>query len=1501
MKIPQPDISLGLATRDRASKIPPGAARDGSKNFWLYPDVLRSAPGHTRVTTELVDDHTILLDGKQFLVGQINGTGSLVNLIQPLATSAYTVEVFFRMDALPVNSTSGPSLGLSTLLYKGSGPSFQTYPTAANTDWWLTLFGQSEVYPRFSWDNGAGAFENVQPSGTAANPIKLGTFYHVAITRSAGAPGTIRMWGNFAGTTPTLSFFATGSSSSANPTTMDDTSGADLYVGAMPVARATSTSGSPDHSAYESQLTQFPFRGVIQEIRIWKEDRSFGTVGTLTTYTHQMTDAEIAAESNLVAIYRMTGDGTNRYFFLSEVGTAGTGSAQAPRLSLEPRQATWLVDGHTLGNPIANAPASIHFNGIESGIVVPDSYRYRSEQLNDDGTTAGTLNSRDRYVFTYNVRIDQLVDRATIDHWTHVPSAQRTTGSGPDYWTCSPQSTTLNGVVTMASGSTGAVEADEEWDYFIEVKANGGNFNFRAGVGYEASVAPLYRAAYVTDTATNLAVGTEYTVTVTIDFLAALISLRVNTATEVNTTLTSFDTSSTYMRATPDDPIGSYRKYARVLGRHMWRVTKLIDAPSDPNAVDIEYNFARSFNGAIRRVLIASVDVSSLLSTSTLSSLVHKYALTDNVTRTNLTALGVQFLSAWKMDEGKGTFIEDIGLLGNGLTFTEDPDHRWGKSGIVTEDGAGADGLFEHRYRIPTGGAKQIIAVCGGSVYELDLSAGTLTWITDGFRNDDHEIVSTLKFQDSTVFFVGGGMENFQLWKDVLCRLSIAPPIGPIPYGLSDQTSLSANLKPGKYIYTFTYYSRFQNKRSAPGPFISVEVWARTASVTFGKNAEINQTRPTTGASVNAETWNFEKNSGKISGFNFVAYYGTAGAKAATDPFWWKSEPGSGGSNEATQKRIKLTGNLFIKGANGSVTAAAGDHSEDEVTLEQLQNAISNKTLKCRIQELTDARPELVGAFAGANGRLFISDLAGENNTTRSGATLDWGVAAGGTLFTGSGLSNHGLSLPVSTDPQVTELEIWRTLAGGSQFRLVERVANGTSSYVDNKSDSDLTGEILDLNQGAVPPVRFATDFGDRGVYYGDPLAPQRLYISEPGQPWNVPPQNTIDFGEGSTLGITGVARTENALTIFKNDTTFVVTLTGDPDFPFHVESRVHDIGCVAPRGIVNKEEVFFYPDEQGFYGYDTSMPRRISEVITPTWDAVSAANFEKVVGVHDRKDNCLIWFVPSGDTVINGEVVNDEAIVWFYEKGADGNDVYGWSRLTGLPIRYATQIQDDDENNRVYLIDQHGFISLWNSGTNYGVGTLTSRTPALASGTFSLDQITVAQATLANLPSGYLGLPVTVVNTTTGERATRVCVEDDLGSPSVLRLDHDLPFMPAATGFSVIIGAIEMDWLTGDISPFGQDMIQIWKTTHLQMTPQTTSGNFVFRYIGNYGKDPAGVAYKTHSISNQRNEIPLKTETRGTRLAFGVQALGADNPVEIRAVAWDVESGDRSQYRDDQ
>lgn len=1500
----------GLNTENRPTALPPGSAQDGSQNFWLDRGSLQSSPGFTKLTKELVDDYTYRLDGQtQYLRGEITATGSNV----AGGAGPATIMVVFRVDAVPNElsaylATVQPLTPYAAIAYKG-GPrditDFGEVAAATDFDWGFFVTGTPNgLSLSVAFGTGPGFLE-VGPLIS----IELGKYYFAAIVVPGGGGDVEIHAGELGGavTSQTGPFVPP-------VTALQDTADSSLTFGAVP---RLDPDEPDDHGALH-------LNGIVQEFRVYDAALSPATMAS----TIQTQLVSPASEPNLVAYYWMTGLPTNSYYVEPSVGTAGTGASESPVLSLLPRDATWRTDGHILGNPMFG-DASIDLNGITQGLVIPDPYRYRKLEPND----IGEMDWPTYFALSLRVKPRTLKDRATIWQFSHIPDIVLTshkltestntgsfgtldmsnllletvdTGAGAFRFRAVVFTTaeitgeviTVNGsnnladtltrgakpgtviiTFTTAAGGNTVVVQDDGAGAFTKISGTGtistSSINYTSGalaLDFSAAIdAASATANYTAWSATseisanNLAAGTEYTVTVGTNFsdiaTGGVLSILVDNDVEVTETCPTDARPPNSPELNLDLDTGTSRKYHAVIGRAINEMRQIANLPNNPDDIEVKYAFDRCFDGEIKQVVLAHSE------SSFGAGSLHGVVRDEQIDRRNTTNFGVPIVSCWTMNEGAGEIIEDIGLLGNPIYFDVDPGHVFGLSGVSTVVRRGAVGGFDQRYRSPTGEVRRVCAIASGSIYEVTPSTGALTWLADGIRNENDAVPSVAKFQDSTIICLQDDLIGpWQFWKDQLYRLSIEPPKGPIPWGFDNQGNREAGLRRGEpYRYAFTFYSAHTGKRS-PATFLEVMVRFKRADVKFGLAAEINQTQPTSGPSVNKAPYDGSTSGTKIG---FSSWYGGTTTNAATDPDWYETQPGTSGANTnaAPLRKVNLTSHPTFA-------------DNEAITEDELQIAVDQQNNRVFVRVLGDDRVEFRGAYQGSKARLWLQDDISSTPVVAAGGIIDFGATAAGEVYTGTGTSGHNIPLPSSTDPQVTHLEIWRTVSGGGSFFLIERIPNGTRSYTDNRRDPDLGGrEVLDINRGQVPPCRHVIPFAGRYFYFGNRLAPYTLYESDIGQPWNVPPQNTTDFLDGTTLAITGAAATENVLILFKNDTTFLISETGNPSFPFRVQVRFRDVGCVAPFGIVNVREIFHFPDEQGFFGYDTTQLGMLSEQITPTWEAVRAGLYSQIIGVHDKKNRAILWFYPSGETTVGEETVNDRALVYFYEQGA-------WSLLTGLYVKYAFEIGDVNDTNQVWIVDPLGYISVWDMGTNFGVGTLTTRSVAIASFPSSIT-MTVPQANLSNLPEGYKGLPVVVE--ANGVRYMRYAIGDTLASPSVVRLNEAIPGV-LTTG-TAHFGSIEFDWISGEMLPAGQDKLAQMLSVHVVGTPQSTASNFEVRYLAKHGIDPVACIEGSYTMSNQRNERmiasdEMSTAGYGRRHRMRFRALGPDRPLEIRSAA---------------
>lgn len=1310
----------------------------------------------------------------------------------------------------------------------------------------------------------------------------------------------------------------------------------------------------------EARRVQYGLNGTVQELRIWDDERT--TTELFDDHEAQYTDAEATAETNLVYYQRLTGGGSDTYFFASQKGTAGSGSSQSPLLSLMPRDATWRDTGHTLGDPETVSP-TIDLDGSVQGFTIPDAYQYRTPTADDEGKIPWP----DNFGVTMKVTPRTVVDRQVL--FEIVPALS-------DDWTIHWLSETTESS-TFADLTAGAVG-----NLSVEVLDTASNdFQVRAVLYHRTGGGTVYATSEESSISGGLVAGTEYTITVGVDTVNRKLRVYVLPAGGSQNTNTSSDwqqdicsglsvtaaaagktytsagwaitpsngdrifwsgftndenngwktvesatgtvitvkevlvnegpvsVSATLETTVPSVAKGEYqatRKYAAEIGRSILRTQQINTAPGDPAGVNVDLDLSRSFDGEIRQVAIAVPPHAWSMES------LHSFVSEQDLTLGNVSRVGLGIVSAWLMTDGRGESIEDA-ASGNNLEFQEDPDHVWSRSGLTTASKVTTSGLLDHRYTTPSGDVAKMIAIAGGTLYEVDADTGTTTFFADGFRNDDDNIVSSMKYQDSQILCCGRGARgNFHLWRDQLWRLDIKAPEGEIPFGLTDQKNKEASLQPGTYMVLLTFYSAYTGKESPIGPVIGFEILKNRANLALGNVAEINQTYPSTGTSINKDPFDLEPttNSDK-TGLRCAAWVGVAEDDAipSGSPAWWQSDPDTASTDPLTLERVAKVKRVIFskKNSSGDETPNTLIEDTEDVTAEEVEAAVEASIPRV----FADVDPlgfiTLKGAFSGSGSFLRVKDLQTAADpdmiSAASGAIGFTGVSGSPltNLFRGSGDFGHGGVLPVSNDPQVTHVRMYRTLANDETFRLAEQVPNGTLGFVHYTPDTSLVGPELDITVGPPPAVEHVSSYGDRAVYVGDPDNPDFVYFSPVGEPWNVPAENVIRMADGDSLPLTGVGRTEGALMLFKDDTTFLLRPPVSPLAPFSIETRLRDIGCVAARSVVNIHDKIYFAGERGLYSYDSAYPEYLSHGIEPTWlNDVSVANRNLISAVHDRENSSWVVSYPSGDTLVGGSVVNDRALVLDYEVGrGDDGTRYGWTNRTNLAARFWKVVPDANDVDRVFFVDHLGYISRWASGTDYGPAGLTTTTLTASAG--GSTSVTVPQATLAAYPDGHKGFWVTLVRAADSSRESRLVTADSLASPSALTIDHAWTGDNPVSGDTVLIGSVESEAIFGDISPFGPVYVALLRWIFLRASLQATSGQYRFEWQGLGGvnntfqeQEPSFstvVSQDGAAISNQKVDMKFAARGRGRRMTFRVLGLGPDLPFALREFSFVVDS----------
>ena len=214
-------------------------------------------------------------------------------------------------------------------------------------------------------------------------------------------------------------------------------------------------------------------------------------------------------------------------------------------------------------------------------------------------------------------------------------------------------------------------------------------------------------------------------------------------------------------------------------------------------------------------------------------------------------------------------------------------------------------------------------------------------------------------------------------------------------------------------------------------------------------------------------------------------------------------------------------------------------------------------------------------------------------------------------------LSNNSATVTptASTDPQVTNINIYRLGGTLSTWIQVGQATNVSSAFTDNTADSAVTGQNLVLHRD--PPANFvdvcvhkervwglgynqayAYSYTNQNTYTSIPAQPSDLWYSRYGEPWsfdcvnNVLPMGRNSYGD---IGV-GMASLGSVLVVHKRYSTWLVF--GDSEQDFRQIPALTNIGAYSRETIAAGYGVDFWLSPDGnIWQFDgANAPINISE-----------------------------------------------------------------------------------------------------------------------------------------------------------------------------------------------------------------------------------------------------------------------------------------------------------------
>ncbi len=228
------------------------------------------------------------------------------------------------------------------------------------------------------------------------------------------------------------------------------------------------------------------------------------------------------------------------------------------------------------------------------------------------------------------------------------------------------------------------------------------------------------------------------------------------------------------------------------------------------------------------------------------------------------------------------------------------------------------------------------------------------------------------------------------------------------------------------------------------------------------------------------------------------------------------------------------------------------------------------------------------------------------------------------------------------------------------------------------------SGDVVELDvPTGLTRAKFVTKFQNycflANVVVGGVDMPSRFYFSglRDITSWSLLDFYEISKDDGEE--ITGFKVLGDRLVVYKTNSIYIVSFTGNADIPFVINKTNSHVGCIAPYSIQEINNGHVYLAYDGVYFFDGNNSYKLSDKISNTILGYSQANFANAVSMYQKnKNRYWLSFATSSD--------NDRVITWDSFNNA-------WSLYTGMnPSAMAIFLVDGVEE-RPYFGDYSGFV----------------------------------------------------------------------------------------------------------------------------------------------------------------------------------------------------------------
>lgn len=278
--------------------------------------------------------------------------------------------------------------------------------------------------------------------------------------------------------------------------------------------------------------------------------------------------------------------------------------------------------------------------------------------------------------------------------------------------------------------------------------------------------------------------------------------------------------------------------------------------------------------------------------------------------------------------------------------------------------------------------------------------------------------------------------------------------------------------------------------------------------------------------------------------------------------------------------------------------------------------------------------------------------------------------------------------IPISTDPATVARNIYRTVAGGSEYLFVATINdNVTTTYSDTLDDSSLgvstPPELGQFNDNSPPPFGAIAKTWKRTVFMaGDPINPNVLYFSSDDEPESFPIINGFELD----TPITGIFETSLGL-IVTTETDYWRVIGDNPDY--FVDKVRKGMGNLGFRSCGEARLFGWATDRDGVRLFDLRDTNKITDIIRDKFDDFERTNLEHIWTVHSRSRSLMLFAIPDDDNVYTQYLV--------YQYGGNDDIRNGWwwtlNPPAGVELLCAEEIEDANGDFHLFIGGNDGML----------------------------------------------------------------------------------------------------------------------------------------------------------------------------------------------------------------